>query len=369
MRKKIALIFGGRSLEHEVSVITAMQILNNLDKKKYAVEPVYMKDGDFFVGGLDKIDAFVNFEREKHGKVILANGEFLLIKRNTVKKYFKPDVAVVACHGGEGEDGTLQALLDFNGIAYTSPGVLQSAVCMDKDFSKQVFESMCLNVLPYETFFKEEFEEDSSKTIFSIESFLAYPLIIKPARLGSSIGIGVAKNREELLEKLEVAFKFDNKVVVETKLEDFVEVNCAAYFDGNAIRVSRTEQPMTDGDFLSFADKYERGGKMSGLERISPANVGSLNLIVQAMTERIYRDFAMNGIVRVDYLVDTKRGKVYINEINTVPGSLAFYLFDVDFKTLLDEVIEVAPMRTYKLKTQFKTEILAKFKGGAKMQK
>lgn len=370
MRKKVALIFGGRSLEHDVSIITAMQILNNIDKKKYAVEPIYMKDGDFFVGGLGGIQEFVNFESEKHKKVILVKGEFLLLKRGKIKKYFKPDAAIVACHGGEGENGTLQAILNYNGIPYTSPDVLQSAVCMDKDFSKQVFESMCLNVLPYETVFKEEFEEDSQKTVFSVESFLTYPMIVKPSKLGSSIGIGVATNRAELKEKLDFAFKFDNKVVVENKLEDFVEVNCAAYFDGNAIRVSRTEQPLTDGDFLSFADKYERDGKMSGLERVSPANIGSLNLIVQAMTERIYRDFAMNGIIRVDYLIDEKRGKVYINEINTVPGSLAFYLFDVDFKTLLSDVVEVSCARAIKsVLPTFKTDILSKFKHGAKMQK
>jgi len=370
MRKKVALIFGGRSLEHDVSVITAMQVLANVDSKKYEVEPVYMKDGNFYVEGLDKVEKFVDFEEEKHKKVILLKGEFLLLKRGKLKKFFKPDVALIACHGGEGEDGTLQAMLSFNGIPYTSPDVLQSAVCMDKDFSKQVFENMCLNVLPFETVFKDEFEDDRQKSIFSIESFLSYPMIVKPARLGSSIGIGVAKDRGALEEKLCVAFKFDDKVVVETKLEDFKEVNCAAYFDGNVIRVSRTEQPFGAGDFLSFQDKYERSGKMSGLERVSPADIGSLNLVVQAMTERIYRDFNMNGIVRVDYLIDEKRGKVYINEINTVPGSLAFYLFDTDFKTLLKEVIE-ASIKTHLKKPlpTFKTEILSKFKGGAKMRK
>ena len=371
MKRKVALIFGGRSVEHDVSVITAMQVFANIDKKKYDVQPIYMKDGDFFAGGLDTLEAVRDFDALKHKKVVLFAGEFFSIKKSTVKKYFKPDVALIACHGGEGEDGTLQALLEYNGIPFTSPELLASSVCMDKDFAKQVFESMCLNVLPYQTVFKEEFDSDAEKVVFAIESFLSYPLIVKPARLGSSIGIGVSKNRTELKEKLEVAFQFDDKVVVEDKLEDFVEVNCAAFFDGNVVKVSRTEQPLSANDFLTFQDKYEQGGKMSGLTRISPANVGSLNLIVQAITERIYKDFDMNGVVRVDFLVDEKRNKVYVNEINTIPGSLAFYLFDVDFKTLIDIVIDASIKRKLrKIKPYgFKTEILSKFSTGAKMIK
>ncbi len=371
MKRKVALIFGGRSVEHDVSVITAMQILAGIDKKKYDVQPIYMKDGEFFAGGLDTLEAVRDFDRLKHKKVVLFSGEFFSIKKSTVKKYFKPDVAFIACHGGEGEDGTLQAMLEYNGIPFTSPDILPSSVCMDKDFSKQVFESMCLNVLPYQTVFKDEFDSDAEKVVFSVESFLSYPLIVKPARLGSSIGIGVSKNRAELKEKLEVAFKFDDKVVVENKLEDFVEVNCAAYFDGNRVKVSKTEQPLSANDFLTFKDKYEQGGKMSELTRISPASVGSLNLIVQAITERIYKDFDMNGVVRVDFLVDEQRNKVYVNEINTIPGSLAFYLFDVDFKTLIDTVIDASIKRKLKKVKPygFKTEILTKFTKGAKMIK
>ena len=371
MKKKVALIFGGRSVEHDVSVITAMQILANIDKKKYVIEPIYMRDGEFYAENLDTLEAVRDFDICKHKKVVLLAGEFFAIKKSTIKKCLKPDVAVIACHGGEGENGILQAMLEYNGIPFTSPEVLQSAVCMDKDFSKQVFESMCLNVLPYQTVFKDEFEQDDEKVVFAIESFLSYPLIVKPARLGSSIGIGVSKNRTELKEKLEVAFEFDDKVVVENKLEDFLEVNCAAFYDGNRIVVGKTEQPLSANEFLTFKDKYEQGGKMSGLSRISPANVGSLNLIVQAITERIYKDFDMNGVVRVDFLVDGKRNKVYVNEINTVPGSLAFYLFDMDFKTLIDFVIEESIRRKLKgvKPTGFKTEILSKFSQGAKMHK
>lgn len=371
MRKKVAVIFGGRSLEHDVSVITGMQVLNNIDKKKFVVEPFYMKGGDFYIGNVYDLKCFVDFDPSKHKKVALIKGEFFAIRRNRIRKCFKPDVALIACHGGEGENGTLQALLDMNGIPYTSPDVFQSALCMDKAFSKLVFESMLLSVLPYETVLREEYAENKEQIVFSLESFLAYPLIVKPARQGSSIGINVAKDRAELQFALDTAFEFDDKVVVEHKLEDFVEVNCAAYFDGQVIKVSKTEQPISSNEFLTFADKYEQSGKMSGLERVSPANIGSLNLIVQAMTERIYRDLDLNGVVRVDYLVDEKRNKVYVNEINTVPGSLAFYLFDVDFKTLIDEVVTASISRhtTRKTVVDFKTDILKRFKGGIKMKK
>lgn len=196
-------------------------------------------------------------------------------------------------------------------------------------------------------------------------------MIVKPARLGSSIGISVANDRAELESAVSFAFEFDDKVVIEQKLENFAEVNCAAYFDGERVVVSRTEQPIHASDFLTFADKYEQGGKMCETTRIIPADIGSLNLVVQAMTERIYRDLDMNGIVRIDYLVDVAKNKVYINEINTVPGSLAFYLFDTDFDKLLSSVIESAKKRKEERgqDAHFKTDILSKFKGGVKMRK
>lgn len=371
MRKRVAVIFGGRSLEHDVSIISAMQVLSNIDKNKYIVEPIYMRDGDFFASDVDRLEAFGEFDSAKHKKLILYSGEFFALKKNRIKKFFRPDVALVVCHGGEGENGNLQAMLEMNGVPFTSPYPLQSAICMDKEFSKRVFENMLLSVLPFETATRNEYFEDKDKIVFMFESLLSYPLIVKPARLGSSIGIGVAKDRAELKDALDIAFTFDDKVVVEHKLDGFVEVNCAAYSSGDEIVVGRTEQPVTANEFLTFADKYERGGKMSELTRISPADIGSLNLIVKAMTERIYRDFDMNGIIRVDYLVDVKRGKVYVNEINTVPGSLAFYLFDTDFKTLLDEVISAAIKRGFERKStvSFKTEILSKFKGGQKLVK
>ena len=374
MRKKIALIFGGRSLESDISIITAMQVLGNMDKTAYTVEPVFMYEGDFYVKKLDSLDAFSSFNPLEHARAMLYKGEFYIINRNKFSKYFKPDVALICCHGGEGESGILQAVLEYNGIAHTSPSVLASACGMDKALSKQLFEGMLLNALPSEVVSKAEFENDAERTIQRLESSLSYPLIVKPSTLGSSIGITVAENHDQLEFALQVACKFDTKILVEHKLIDFVEVNCAAFRDGDKIIVSDTEQPLTLNDFLTFDDKYMSNGKMSGGGHVIPADIGNLELIVKANTERIYRELDLNGVVRMDYLVDKNNNKVYINEINTVPGSMAFYLFErlgIDFKTLTTKLIENAVnyQTKHRTPTKFKTDVLSKFRSGGKISK
>jgi len=374
MKKKVALMFGGRSLEREISIITAMQVLSNIDKSLFDVEPVYMFEGDFYVGGVDKIASFVNFNPSLHKKVFLIKGEFYKLKRDKLCKFFKPDVALLCCHGGEGENGTLQALLEYNDVPYTSSDTLSSAVCMDKGASKRIFENLLLNVLPYEIVCKSEFEEDENATIERIESILTYPLIVKPASQGSSIGIGVAKDREELRFAMQVAVQYDDRIVVEHKLCDFKEVNCACLEKDGEFVVSETEQPCSPSDFLTFDEKYGTGGKMSGLSRIMPAQIGSLDLVVKATTERVYREMGLFGVVRIDYLVDEKKNKVYINEINTIPGSMAFYLFEgvgIAFSEMITILCNEAISRHLhsKKRTVYKTDVLSGFVGGAKMRK
>ena len=374
MKKKVAIMFGGRSLEREISIITAMQVLSNIDITLFEVEPVYMFEGDLYVGGVDKIASFVNFNPTLHKKVFLIKGEFYTIKRDKLCKFFKPDVALLCCHGGEGENGILQSLLEYNDIPYTSSDTLSSAVCMDKGISKRIFENLLLNVLPYEIVSKSEFEDDENATIERIESILNYPLIVKPAAQGSSIGIGVAKDREELRFAMQVAAQFDNRMVVEQKLSDFKEVNCACLEKGGKLIVSETEQPCSPSDFLTFDDKYGTGGKISGLSRIMPAQIGSLDLVVKATTERVYREMGLFGAVRIDYLVDEKKNKVYINEINTIPGSMAFYLFEgvgISFLEMITILCNEAILRHLhsKKRTVYKTDVLSGFVSGAKMRK
>lgn len=374
MRKKVAVIFGGRSLEREISIITAMQVLRKVDRSLYDVKPIYMFGGNFYIDGVDDISCFVDFNPFNHKKAVLIDGEFFVLKKDKLCKFFKPDVALLCCHGGEGENGTLQSLLEYNQIAYTSSNTLASACCMDKTISKRIFESLLLNVLPYEIVYKSELQEDECRIIERIESVLEYPLIIKPASQGSSIGIKVATDRQELSYALEVASKFDEKIVVEHKLSSFKEVNCACILKENRCIVSETEQPCFRDDFLSFDDKYSSNGKMSGVSRLMPANIGSLDLVVKAITERLYREMGLFGVVRVDYLVDETRNKVYVNEINTIPGSMAFYLFErvgISFTELINILCDEAICRRIKggVIKNFSTNVLRNFTGGVKMRK
>ena len=375
MRTKVALIFGGRSLESDISVITAMQTLAVLKETEYDVEPFYLYDGDFYTKGVDDISAFTPFEKEKHLRTVMVNGTFCSVKKNRLKREFRPDVALICCHGGEGENGVLQGLLDFNGVSYCSSGVLGSAVCMDKGAAKSVFEQMLLNVIQHITVFSEYLARDPDLAAAHCEKALKYPMIVKPASQGSSIGIRAAHDRAELIEAMQVAAEFDGKLLVEEKLTDFAEVNCAAYLKGGRVVVSETERPLAAGELLTFEDKYMSGGKMSGGGRVMPADVGEeLNAVVRSVTERVYRAMELRGIVRADFLVDRTRGKVYINEINTIPGSMAFYLFEplgIDFAGLLTDQIEeaLARRRAGSRRTVFRSAVLTHYGKGAKSSK
>lgn len=375
MRTKVALIFGGRSLESDISVITAMQTLAVLKETEYDVEPFYLYDGDFYTKGVDDISAFTHFEKEKHLRTVMVNGTFCSVKKNRLKREFRPDVALICCHGGEGENGVLQGFLDFNGVSYCSSGVLGSAVCMDKGAAKSVFEQMLLNVIQHVTVFAEDLARDPDLVAAHCEKALKYPMIVKPASQGSSIGIRAAHDRAELIEAMQVAAEFDGKLLVEEKLTDFAEVNCAAYLKGGGVVVSETERPLAAGELLTFEDKYMSGGKMSGGGRVMPADVGEeLNAVVRSVTERVYRAMELRGIVRADFLVDRTRGKVYINEINTIPGSMAFYLFEplgIDFAELLTDQIEeaLARRRAGSRRTVFRSAVLTHYGKGAKSSK
>ena len=324
---------------------------------------------------MDDISAFTPFEKEKHLRTVMVNGTFCSVKKNRLKREFRPDVALICCHGGEGENGVLQGLLDFNGVSYCSSGVLGSAVCMDKGAAKSVFEQMLLNVIQHITVFAEDLARDPDLAAAHCEKALKYPMIVKPASQGSSIGIRAAHDRAELIEAMQVAAEFDGKLLVEEKLTDFAEVNCAAYLKGGRVVVSETERPLAAGELLTFEDKYMSGGKMSGGGRVMPADVGEeLNAVVRSVTERVYRAMELRGIVRADFLVDRTRGKVYINEINTVPGSMAFYLFEplgIDFAGLLTDQIEeaLALRRAGSRRTVFRSAVLTHYGKGAKSSK
>lgn len=370
MKTKLLLLFGGRSTESEVSVLTALGAMNALDTEKYEILPVYVADGGNYITQLLELREFAPFVEKTHERVELVGGAVYSRKKDKLKLQMKPHVALLCTHGGQGENGVLQAVLEWNGIPYTSADTLGSAVGMDKLVQKRLFSEMYLNVLDYVVFQGDEIETDSKKCALKAESYFDFPMITKPSSQGSSIGISLAENADELAEALKTAAEFGDTVIVERALTNFTEINCAAFKRGNDTVVSETEQPVNWRGFLSFEDKYIGGKYSADNKNIMPAPVGDFNDKVKELTKKIYTNFRLRGVVRVDYLLDNSTGKLFVNEINTIPGSLAHYLFapvGVSYSELLDELIREARSPINNKKKQYRTDLLT-LAAGNKMQ-
>ena len=321
MGKNIAVIFGGKSNENEVSVITGTMASNVLKSGGNTVIPLYIsRQGELFCGEelLDvtnyKDGAKVKFTRALIGK----GGVYLLNKRGRTKKFLKVDVALNCCHGGTGEGGGVCGLFALNDIPLASAGMFESAVFMDKYFTKLILRSLGVKYAKY------VYLRDKSE--FLNAEKLGYPLIVKPAKLGSSIGIELAENREELEGAVEAAFHYDDGVICEKYIEERREINCAVYFSDGRVVTSECEEAVTSGDILSFDDKYSGGGKS-----VLPAHIPeAIALKIKKTASSVYTRLNMRGIVRFDFLLS--REEVYLSEINTVPGSLSYYLLSSGFK-------------------------------------
>ncbi len=390
----LGVFFGSRSAEHDVSIITGLQALENLDKSKYNAYPVYIsRAGEWFVGEpLKNIENYPAFDPAQKGltRVFLpaapnVNGLYTLEAGGLFKKPSKVcelDCALLALHGLHGEDGSIQGLFELANLPYTSCGLIGSAVGMDKIVMKEVFRSMGLSVLESVYCCRGEWKENKEAVIARAET-LSYPLIVKPANLGSSIGIAKAKNKEELVAAIDVAAGFDRRILIERALTKPTEINCACVGFNGETTVSLCEQPLSwelfaDSDtILDFSAKYlQKGGKgMESLTRRIPAPIGEeLTKKVQDWTRRIFSMLECKGVVRVDYMLDAENN-LYVNEINTIPGSLAFYLFEpmgMKFGQLLDKLVEYA----YKALAQkdestyaYNSDILKKPRKGAKHNK
>ena len=360
MRKKsVAVIFGGRSPEHEVSIITAHQVLAALNGR-YTVTPIYItKTGEWLTN-----DSFLELETFTSGnlpndstieKVIVEFGHetrFLACKRGfglfQRKKHLPIDVVFPVVHGAHGEDGTLQGLLELMNIPYVGAGVLGSATGMDKIVMKAVLREAHLPTVTYLWFTKKELESNPEEVAKKIEQDLNYPVFVKPANSGSSIGVSQARNKEDLMSALNLASRYDLRVIVEEGLEDAIEINCSV-MGNDDLTASVCEQPMSAGEFLSFEDKYvheeSKVTGMAGAERTIPAAISAeLTAKIQDLAKRTFRVLDCKGIARVDFLVD-KNAQPFVNEINTIPGSFSYYLWErdnVDFPLLVDKLIELA---------------------------
>jgi len=380
---KVAVIFGSRSVEHEVSIVTAMQIFENINRKKYKVIPVYIdKSGRWFID--DKLEKLENYKNLKLGDIqaeeyffAASTGVKSLMPKSALKFLNKifADIYFPAVHGTFGEDGTLQGLLEMAGVPYTGSGVTGSAVGMDKIIQKSVFKDAGLPVVKSVWFLKSEWEDNKIDIIKNIEKNLDYPVFIKPANLGSSVAISKAHGVKELEEAINVASQFDKRVLVEEGKENIIEINCSVLGNDRLI-TSVCEQPLKSENILSYEDKYMKGGKtkgMAGLSRLVPAPISEeLTRRIQEMSKVAFRAIDASGIARIDFLVNEKNDNVWINEINTLPGSLAFYLWEksgLNFAELIDRIIDLGFERhkeKQKLIFSYDSDLLSKMTSGNK---
>jgi D-alanine-D-alanine ligase len=291
------------------------------------------------------------------------------------------DAAILAMHGMHGEDGTLQGLFELANIPYSSPGVLGSAVGMDKIVMKSVFKGCGFPVLEGFHFTRNDWKACSEKVLNRIEEALKYPVFVKPANLGSSIGISKAADRNGLINAIEVAVLYDRRILVENGVQDIMEINCSCLGFDDDVRASVCEQPVNWEEFLTFADKYMRGGNgksagMKSMDRRIPAPIeDSLRDEIQALAIEVFKSLDCKGVVRIDFIVDKAAGKTYVNEINTIPGSFSYYLWEpagIPFAKLV-EMLDAIACKAHAEKNlnsyAFDSGVLKKMAAGAKINK
>ena len=385
MKLRLGVIFGGESVEHEVSIISAIQAMNKMDSEKYEIVPIYItKDGEWFTGDfLKEIETYqdMNLLKKYAKNVVLyrKNGSFVLQSKGFFRTIVKEiDIAFPIVHGTNVEDGVLQGYLKTIGIPFVGSDVCAAALGQDKIFQKQVWGSEGLPIPSYTWFFDSEYEENPEEVIKKVEK-IKYPVIVKPATLGSSVGINVAHNKEELVKAIVDAITYDNKILVEEVINNLVEVNVSVVGNYDSQDTSVIEQVLTGNDLLTYEDKYV-GGKKNGASkgmlsatRKIPADIGDkLTNEVKDVAVKAFKALNLSGDVRIDFLIDSKKKNVYINEVNTIPGSLAFYLWEPigkDYTELLDELINIA-VKDYKKRINkthsFDSNILSGFAGGLK---
>lgn len=394
MKISVAVFFGCRSVEHEVSIISAVQAMTSLDREKYDIYPVYVtKDGEMVTGEvlfdienfkdipklLEKCNS-VTFVR-KNGKVVMntANkGLFAKTKETAI------DVAFPIVHGTNCEDGTLQGFFEFLGLPYVGCDIISSAVGMDKAVFKDVLKRFNLPALPCITFYAREYAQDKEAMADQIIEKIGLPAIVKPVNLGSSVGIKKASDKNGLIDAIDLAVSFADKVLVEKAVTGLREINCSVLGDSDECIASVCEEPFMTDEILSYEDKYTSGGKKTGgskgmasLSRKVPADLDENRTEeIRELACKIFKALGCCGVVRIDFMIDTDTDTVYANEINTIPGSLSFYLWEpagVSYKELLDRMISLAFRRQRKkddLTFTIDTNILAGVKlGGTKGSK
>lgn len=367
MKYNVAVVFGGKSVEHEVSIITGLQLIEQMDPEKYRPIPVYLtKENAFYhakammeIAYFKKRD-LKTIEREAKRVFWLKEDRQVVLCTHWLgflRKISAIDLVILAVHGTNCEDGTLAAFFELLDIPYVGSDVLSSSVAQNKAMTKLVLEKAGIPVIPYVNFFSDDYDDHREEVILSCER-LGYPVIVKPAHLGSSVGVRLCRNRSELEEGITQALIYDDQVLVEKAIEEMREYNCAVLGNRTACEASLVEEVLKEDDILSYQDKYTRGMKrgskgMASTRRLIPAPITeTLTEAIRNLAEKTFITIGNSGIARIDFIYDEKNGKLYVNEINTIPGSFAYYLWDQkkrDFRRLIDDLIQIA-LYNYKRK-------------------
>lgn len=364
MKTTVGVFFGGRSVEHEISVISALQAINAFNTEKYDIVPIYIsKKGRWFTGpellelknyrDMDALTARCTevFMRPEYGDYNLYRAKSGLFGgRGAVAQLH---VAIPVLHGTNCEDGTFEGLLETIGIPFAGCDTLSSANGMDKITMKMILRECGIPVVDYVWFTDRQWYADKDRLADEVEAKLGYPVIVKPANLGSSVGIGKAADRAQLIERVENAAQFSQRLIVEKMVQNLKEINCSVLGDADEHTSSVCEEPIKTGDILSYEDKYMGGSKsakgMQASEKRIPADLPEeVSDRIRHLSEETFRCLSCHGVSRVDVMMDADSGDIYVNEINTIPGSLSFYLWEatgISFEQLMDRLVELALKR------------------------
>lgn len=339
--KNIAVVFGGKSVEHDISIITGLQVMENL-QSGFRVVPVYItRDGSWLTG--DRLflpESYPDFNRDGMRSCFFVppSGNFVIKKRLHLRR-IKIDAVVLALHGANGEDGTVQGLMELCNLPYTSAGVMGSALTMDKVICKQILRANGIDTPDFLSFSREEWQSGDRKIVRQVKEELSFPVIVKPARAGSSIGVSKCNEVKAFLSAVELALCFDNKIIVEKAVQQFTEINIGCLGVGGKVELSCLEEVAGADELLNFEDKYIDGERVSRI--VDPKVDDGVKKTIEQVAVKAFTACECAGLVRMDFLVE--QGKVWLNEINSIPGSMANYLWkNMTFEQLLSKLLELA---------------------------
>lgn len=372
MKIKIGVIFGGRSVEHEISIITGNQAINSINTEKYEIIPIYIsKKGLMYTGEeLLKLESFKDLDAliKKVTQITLVNdGEKINIVRFPMKKFGANiintiDIAFPTMHGTNGEDGTIAGFLEMLNIPYIGCDILSASIGMDKIMMRRVLKQENIPSLDYIAFYSTDYIKDEKKYVNMVEEKLRYPVIVKAGNLGSSVGIKKANDTYSLKDAIEYAMQFSDRIMIENAVVNLKEVNCSVIGDTSNAIASECEEPIGSDEILSYQDKYVSGGKtkmgenaggakqgMASLKRKLPAEISDeMKREIQKLAVETFKVLGCSGVSRIDFLVDNDTNEVFVNEINTIPGALSYYLWEATDKTFekeIDDLVDIALKR------------------------